>query len=395
MVEDRKIRVPGFRASGIACGIKGGRRKDLALIVGDGVSYVAGVFTRNRVKAAPVLVTMERIRGGRARGVVVNSGNANACTGKQGLRDAQSMTGFVERGLGCRKGEILVCSTGVIGEPLPVGKIKGAVGRLVDGLSPSGWYDTARAIMTTDAFPKIDFRRETIGGKDITLLGIAKGAGMISPSMATMLAFFVTDACIKPRLLRKALRRAVDESFNRITVDGDTSTNDTVLIFSNSNGKEIKEGGPSFEHFCSLLKHSALRLARMIVEDGEGATRFVEVRIEGASSRADAEGMARGIANSVLVKTALFGGDPNWGRIMAVIGRSAEGIDPSRVDIYFDNVQVVKGGCGAGNERKAERVMKKRDITITVDCNMGRYSFFLWTTDLGYEYVRINSEYRT
>ncbi|MFQ5442531.1 MAG: bifunctional glutamate N-acetyltransferase/amino-acid acetyltransferase ArgJ [Thermodesulfobacteriota bacterium] len=391
------LTVPGFRASGISCGVKKKAKLDLALILSDVDAEAAGLFTTNRVKAAPVLLDMERISSGKSRGVVVNSGNANACTGKKGYDDSQKTASLVEKALGLKKGDILVCSTGVIGVPLPIKKIESAVPRLVKKLDPQGLSEAASAILTTDAFEKTFCAKKTIGGRPVTIAGIAKGAGMIAPDMATMLAFFFTDACIKSRVLGKALREAVDATFNSIMVDNDTSTNDTVLAFANgqSGCAEIKAGGDGYEGFAGLLKETALKLAHMIVRDGEGATKFVEIEIRGATSAKEARRAVRTIAGSMLVKTAFFGGDPNWGRLIAALGRAGVSMDQSKVDIFFGHVPVVKGGLDAGNERRAAAVFKKGEFTVRVELNRGKGCARLWTSDLGYDYVRINSSYRT
>jgi len=396
-LETAELVVPGFRASGISCGIKDKGKKDLALILSDVEAEAAGVFTTNRVKAAPVLLDMERIAGGKARGVVVNSGNANACTGRKGSRDSLRTATLVEKALGIKKGDILVCSTGVIGVPLPVKKIEANIPGLVKKLAPEGLKEAASAILTTDAFPKTFCAKKTIGGRPVTIAGIAKGAGMIAPDMATMLAFFFTDACIKSGVLVKALREAVDATFNTIMVDNDTSTNDTVLAFANARSgcAEIKTRGSGYAAFTGLLKDAALNLAHMIVRDGEGATKFVEIDIRGARSVKEAQIAARTIAGSMLVKTAFFGGDPNWGRVIAAIGRAGITMDQNKVDIFFGPVPVVKRGLDAGNERRAARVLKKAEFTVRVDLNRGKGSARLWTSDLSYDYVRINSSYRS
>ncbi len=388
--------VSGFSASGISAGIKKGRKKDLALILSTRPCTVAGLFTKNSVKAAPVLLSMERIKGARARGVLINSGNANACTGKRGLRDAEDCAAFVEKALGLERGGILVCSTGVIGVPLPVERIKKAVPRLVKGLSPQGFEEASEAIMTTDAFPKrVLLKAETEGGR-ITVAGIAKGAGMICPDMATMLAFLLTDVRISARLLKSALKRAVEGSFNRIVVDNDTSTNDTVLAFANgSGGVRISSRGPAFDTLLNLFEEVSKRLALMMVSDGEGATKVVEINVKGAATPSQAERAARAIATSFLVKTAFFGGDPNWGRIIAALGRAGVKMREDLTDISFDNVMVLKRGLPTGREGAAARVLKKKSLILTVDLNSGGAGFRLWTSDLGFDYVRLNSAYRT
>lgn len=389
------LAVPGFRASGMAGGIKKNGKKDLALILCDGPASVAGLFTLNKVKAAPVLISSQRVKKGVSRGVLVNSGNANACTGKKGMDNALAMTALAEGVLGLKKGELLVCSTGVIGVPMPMNKVKAAIPKLASSFG-ADLTPFAQAIMTTDAYQKTSFTKARIGNKTITIAGIAKGAGMICPNMATLLSFFLTDACINTASLKKALKIAVDGSFNRIIVDNDTSTNDTALAFaSKKTGPEIKAGTKAFDDFTRALTNVAVKLAHMIVRDGEGATRFIEIDLRNAASAKDAINGARTIAQSQLVKTAFFGGDPNWGRILAALGRAGIKLDESKVDISFNGVPVVRNGLDTGNEDKAAKAIKTRDVVVTINLRAGKASEKLWTTDLSYEYVKINSAYRT
>ncbi|MBI5969566.1 MAG: bifunctional glutamate N-acetyltransferase/amino-acid acetyltransferase ArgJ [Deltaproteobacteria bacterium] len=389
--------VPGFTACGMSCGIKKNGKKDLALIVSDAPAAVAGVFTTNKVKAAPVMLSIARVKKGWTRGVVINSGNANACTGRRGDKDAMAMTAAVEKALGLKTGEMLAASTGVIGVPLPVKKIEAASDALASRLRNNGLAEVSEAILTTDAFPKTAFLSVNIHGVKISIAGIAKGAGMICPDMATLLAFFMTDAAIKPAALRRALKEAVDVSFNGISVDNDMSTNDTALAFASgaSNPKEIKAGTPDFRRFTSLLTEVAQRLARMIVMDGEGATRFITLEVCGAASRKDAASAAKTVASSMLVKTAFFGGDPNWGRILAALGRAGIKMKEDRVDVFFNGVQVVKRGLDTGKEKKAARAVNPAEVLVRIGLNMGDFSTVHWTSDLSYEYVKINSAYRT
>jgi glutamate N-acetyltransferase/amino-acid N-acetyltransferase len=387
--------VRGFLASGIAAGIKKDGKKDFALIVSDAPAQAAGVFTTNAVKAAPVLIDIERIKNGKKRGVVVNSGNANACTGERGAKDALSILSAAEKELGLKSGELLISSTGVIGEFLPVRKMLASIPALVGGLGEDGWQQAAQAIMTTDAYPKTACGRVKIGDVTVDIAGMAKGAGMICPSMATMLSFFATDAGLSAGLLKNAIKGAAKASFNRITVDNDASTNDTVLIFANGLAGKTLEGKRDLTRFTGLLTELSTELAHMIVKDGEGATRFITIEIKGAGSRADAERAARKIAASALVKTAFFGGDPNWGRIMAAVGSSGARVNPERIDISFNGIKAVKNGVSTGKEIPAKERMKKRDIKVEIDLKGGRGVCTLWTCDLGHEYVRINSAYRT
>ncbi len=390
------LRVPGFRAAAVSAGFKKSGALDMALIVSDTPAVAAGLFTTNAVKAAPVLLDMERVAGGLARGVVINSGNANACTGGRGLKDAASTADLAESLLGLNKGEMLVASTGVIGVPLPMESIRGGLPRLAEGLNESGFCDASEAILTTDAFTKRALVKKKIGGKTVSILGVAKGAGMINPNMATMLAFFMTDAALTKAPLKAALKSACRTSFNSIMVDNDTSTNDTVLIFANgASGLSVKRGTVEYEEFSQLLTGLSTRLAKMIVKDGEGATRFIEILVERAASDGDAERAARTIAGSYLVKTAFFGADPNWGRVAAAIGRAGVKMDESRMDISFNGVCVAKGGLDTGKEKEAARVMKRKNVLLTVSLNTGGGSATFWTTDLSYDYVKINSAYRT
>jgi glutamate N-acetyltransferase/amino-acid N-acetyltransferase len=392
-----KMLVPGFTASGISCGIKLTSAPDLALIFSETDAQVAGVFTTSSVKAAPVLIDIPRVRRGTSRGVIVNSGNANACIGKLGLKTARSMVSGVEAALGLKSGEMLVSSTGVIGVPLAIDKILGALPRLVRSLTPGGLKGAARAMMTTDAYEKTAWARARIGGKTVTLGGVAKGAGMICPNMATMLAYILTDANIRHTTLSRALTPAVEKSFNSIVVDNDTSTNDTVLAFANglSGGREIKAGSKDFRAFAKLLESVCMKLALMIVADGEGATRVIEINVRGASSTVAARKGARAAAESMLVKTAFFGADPNWGRIVAALGKSGIKVVEEKLAITMNGVKVMKNGCDTGNEKRAAKAIKAARVVVTVELNIGKGSARLWTSDLTYDYVKINSAYRT
>ena len=389
------MKVPrGFKAAGISCGIKEGA-EDLALIYSELEASAWGLFTSNRVKAAPVLYSRRKLRRGRARAIIANSGCANACTGPKGLEDARRMAQAVARTLEIPEGEVLVASTGVIGEPLPIERIEAAVPELSRSLSPEGFEEAARAIMTTDRRPKIRWANTSFGGKEVTVLGIAKGAGMIRPNLATMLAFLVTDAGIDPPLLRGLLREAVSESFNRITVDGDQSTNDTVFLLANGASGPLGEGGMGA--LREALREVARGLALEIVRDGEGATKVVEIVVRGARNRRDAERAAYRLAHSPLVKTALFGRDPNWGRFMVALGDAGVRIDPARVQIRIDGLPLVKDGVQAPefDEAKVRELMRRDEFRIEVDLQLGGGSFSLFTCDLSYDYVRINASYRS
>ncbi len=393
------FRVPGFRASGIAAGIKKTDQKDLALIYSASPAVAAGVFTSNRVKAAPVLLSRERIKSGRARAVLINSGSANACTGKKGLADARRLSKILSTRLHIEEKEVLLASTGVIGKPLPMPVIEKSLPLLVSSCSVDGLEDAARAIMTTDTHPKAGIIRKQINGKDITLAGFAKGAGMISPKMATLLSFVLTDAAISPGALKRCLREGVEESFNRITVDGDMSTNDTLLVLANgqAGNAPILSDTPAYRQFSLHLGSLLFDLARLIVQDGEGATKVVKVIVEQARSAAEAEKVARAVANSPLVKTAFFGEDANWGRIICAAGYSGVAIDPDRVDVFFDEVDIARRGQGTGpkKEAKAAGIMKNSEYNVRLILHQGTGSAFLLTSDFSYDYVKINASYRS
>jgi len=391
--------VRGIEAAGIHCGIKGGGKKDLALVVSEPPGVAAGVFTTNRVKAAPVQTTAHLVKAERVHGIIANSGVANACTGDRGVRDAEQMSDAAARLLGGDKGTILVASTGAIGRYLPMDNILCALPTLVERLSKDGNADAAEAIMTTDTRPKWAAVETKVGRRFARVGGIAKGAGMICPHMATMLAFLATDAHVSSEVLQTALRDAVDRSFNRITVDGDMSTNDMVLCIANglAGNRLFGSGSPAYASFSAAVAHVCSLLAQMIVRDGEGATKFVEVRVERARTREAADRVARAVANSCLVKTALFGGDPNWGRILAAAGAAGVDVDPRFLTLRLGEVLVVRGGQPVDEARSAEakEAVSAENVVITLDLGLGKEEAFVWTCDLSYDYVRMNSEYRT
>jgi len=391
------IPCPGFRAAGVAAGIKKNQRKDLGLIVCDGPASVAGVFTRNRVQAAPVLLDRERVGLGVCRAVVVNSGNANCCTGADGYRNAVHMARTAAAGLSVPEEQVLVASTGVIGEPLPVARIEQALPALLAALSAEGVPDFAEAIMTTDRVPKMVSRQVAIDGRWVTLTGVAKGAGMIRPDVATMLCFLMTDARVPAEILRDGLAAGAARSFNRITVDGDTSTNDTILILAGGRSGVGLERAGAREAFQTALDEVMLALAKWVVKDAEGSNKLVEIRVVGAATDADARAVADTIAHSPLVKTALFGEDANWGRILAAAGRSGAALDPGRVDIYIGPVQMVSQGIGCGKEVEAAatRVLKTDEFSITIDLHLGPGQAAVYTCDLSIDYVKINADYRS
>ncbi len=387
----------GFSAGAAAAGLKKRGALDLGMIVSEVPAAVAAVFTRNRVQAAPVLLDRERIRSGRCRAVIANAGNANCCTGKQGMANARAMARHAADALGIAEEAVLVASTGVIGQPLDIGKVERAVPGLAEALSETGLPDFAVAIMTTDLVPKIITRTGTVDGKAFTVTGVAKGSGMIRPDMATMLCFVCTDAEVAPGLLQDCLAKAADRSFNRITVDGDTSTNDTILVMANGLSGASVRGPASVDVFQGVLDDVLLSLAKMVVQDGEGATKLVEVAVRGAASADDARRVADTVAGSSLVKTALFGEDANWGRIIAAAGRAGADLDPDRIDIFFDGVRMVADGVGLGPdaEARATEVLRQKTFSITVDLNLGRGSASVFTCDFSVEYVRINADYRS
>jgi glutamate N-acetyltransferase/amino-acid N-acetyltransferase len=398
-MESLHFKVPGFLFSGISAGIKKDGKRDLGLIYSETPAQVAGLFTTNAVKAAPVLLDMERIKRGVCRAVIVNSGNANACPGRQGLADARRVASLVSGALGIDERLTLVSSTGVIGAPLPVRKIEANIPRLVKDLSPENWMKAVEAIMTTDTFPKVEVATCRVRGAAVKVCGMVKGAGMIRPDMATMLSFLVTDAHIKAPLLRRMLRQAAEGSYNCITIDGETSTNDTVLLLANGKAGHpaidgMNRDGKTFE---AMLSEVCRNLARNVVRDGEGATKFVEVVVKGARDGEDAKKAAYAIAHSPLVKTAFFGEDANWGRILCALGHSGAKVDPERIGVFFDQAPIVKKGMGVGGqaEARAGRVFKKKRFRVTVDLHLGRSDFTVFTTDFSFDYVKVNASYRS
>jgi glutamate N-acetyltransferase/amino-acid N-acetyltransferase len=387
----------GFRAAAVASGIKPGGL-DLALLVADGECSAAGVFTTNLAQAAPVLVSREHVAGGRARAIVANAGCANAGTGAAGLADARETAALVADIVGCAPREVLVASTGVIGVRLPMEKVRAGIAEAGRRLSRQGGNDAARAILTTDTRPKEVASRFPNGSATCMVGGMAKGAGMIAPNLATMLAFFTTDAAVEASLLRRALVQAVGDTLNRITVDGDTSTNDCALVLASgaSPAPAIDREGPAFESFQRALTDAAGDLAEHLVRDGEGVTRVAEVRVEGAGTAADADRIARTVAESPLVKTALHGGDPNWGRVLAAVGRSGVPLDVSRVSIWIGDVHVAEGGSARDyDEKTAAAAMREDPVRLRVRLGEGDAGGRIWTSDLSRGYVDINAHYRS
>ncbi|MDD2421117.1 MAG: bifunctional glutamate N-acetyltransferase/amino-acid acetyltransferase ArgJ [Heliobacteriaceae bacterium] len=388
----------GFRAAGVAAAIKKPGVLDMALVCSDRPAAAAAVYTTNRVKAAPVLVTRENLAKGTARAVVVNAGNANACNGEQGLADARRMAALTGAVLGIDPQEVAVASTGVIGKPLPMDRITAGIQALGQELALDGGDRAARAILTTDLTPKTGRVQVACGDKLITIGAMAKGSGMIHPNMATMLAFFTTDARITPELLRQALRQATAVSFNMLSVDGDTSTNDMALVLANGEAGNlpIEREGPEFAAFTAGLTSLAVHLAKAIARDGEGATKLLEVRVKGAATPADARLAALAVIKSSLVKTAVFGGDANWGRVLCAVGYSGAAFDPGKVDIFLGPVQTAKDGAGlAFSETAAAAVLAAPEVVVTVDLKEGPAAATAWGCDLTYDYVKINADYRT
>jgi glutamate N-acetyltransferase/amino-acid N-acetyltransferase len=389
----------GFLASGVTGGIKKSGKKDTALIYSQSPAKVAGVFTTNQCAASCVLLNKVNIKDGLAQAIIVNSGNANACTGERGYQDTQEMVSFTAKKLDLEKEQVLVASTGIIGEFLAMDKIKTGIDKAVADLNQSGGQEAAEAIMTTDTYSKelaIEFE---VGDELVKLGGIAKGSGMIEPNMATMLGFLTTDIAIDSNLLQEALVEAINQSFNRITVDGDQSTNDMVTILANGKAGNniIVDKDEGYNVFLDALKYVCTYLAHQIVRDGEGATKFIEVEVKGAQSLKKATKIAKQIANSQLVKTAMFGQDPNWGRIIMAIGASGVELDLSKVEIKINDTVLLEQGervIEHSTETKAN-LLNDEEIKIEVNLNLGEYSDKVWTCDLSYKYVEINAEYHT
>ena len=385
----------GFLAGSAYCGIKATNRDrpDIALIHTPERAVAAGTFTTNRVKAAPVRLSRMHARSPDVRAIIANAGNANACTGVGGIETAKRMAAATAAALGLRDRQVLVCSTGRIGVPLPIEKMEATIATLPAACSATGSAAAARAIMTSDTFPKELAVELQLDGQRVRIGGIAKGAGMIDPNMATMLCFLTTDAVIDKELLEQALSVSVEHSFNRITIDGDMSTNDTVLMLANgaAGNPPLQYGTPTFDKFQRGLDHITKHLARMIVEDGEGVTKFVEVHVHGAASLSDARRAAEAVAKSTLVKCAWFGGDPNWGRLMDAIGYSGCKLREELVDIYYDGVLGVKGGVASTTPfAKLQEIVGGKKFAITIDLHLGSAEYIVYTTDLSVEYVQLN-----
>lgn len=407
-------RVPGYRATGVACGLKQSGQLDLALVVSDYPTAAAGVFTTNAFRAAPVLydeALLAHKHFPTIRAVVINAGNANACTGEAGLHDAERMARLTEEALGLPRDTVLVMSTGVIGHRLPMDKVEQGIHAAVQSLSLSGGAAAARAIMTTDLVPKEAYVRVETENCRFSIGGMAKGSGMIHPALArpasagkplhshaTMLCLIVSDACVSAETLQNALDDAVALSFNRITVDGDTSTNDTVLLLASGreDAIEITPDSESHRLFQAALNEVCISLAKQIARDGEGATRLVEIIVRGAVSESEAERAAKAIATSPLVKTAIFGADPNWGRILAAVGRSGAHVDPQRTDLWLGPIQLVAAGTPLDFDvNVAREVLRQPEVAIRIGLGLGSSTATVWTCDLSYKYIEINAEYHT
>ena len=382
----------GFRATGIAAGLKPDG-KDIALIMSDHPAAAAGMFTTNLVQAAPILLNREHLRDGRARAIVANSKNANACTGEAGLADARRTAQVAAAGLGLSAEDVLVNSTGVIGVRLPMDTIEAGVRTAASQLGPEGWDAAAEAIMTTDTVPK----KATVAlSSGAVLCGIAKGSGMIAPNMATMLCFLATDAGLEPDQLGACLREAVGQSFNCVTVDGDMSTNDTVLLLANGQAGSLNPGDPGLDEFQEGLNALCLSLARQIARDGEGATKLISIRVTGAESESQAQAVGLSVANSNLVKTAVFGRDPNWGRILCAIGYAGVAISPDRVTVSMAGIPIYGSGGGIDfDKEEAIQSLAAEEIPIDIDLGDGKAQAQIYTCDLTYDYIRINAEYTT
>lgn len=398
-VEQQPIVVPGFRFAGVHCGLKEDGRRDIGLIASERPAAAAAVFTTNRVRAAPVEIGRERARRGVLQAIVVNSGNANAYTGREGRRIAREMTRLVARYLGLQEELVLPSSTGKIGIPMPREIVLDGVAAACTALSPGGFYHALEGMMTTDAFPKFAVERAEIEGRTITVAGMAKGAGMIAPRMATMLAYVLSDAAVTPGALRRVLRGGLSDSFNAIVVDGDMSTNDTVVLLANgvASNRLLGPGSRSLSAFAAAVHRVMRALARMIVKDGEGATKVVDVHVRGARTAREAARVADTIARSPLCKTAFFGGDPYAGRFVCAIGYSGARFDPAKLEIRVNGIALVRRGVvvGADAELRAAKALAAAEFALTIDLHAGRGVAYRMASDLTTDYVTLNSAYRT
>jgi glutamate N-acetyltransferase/amino-acid N-acetyltransferase len=396
LLQDDVVLPAGFTAAGIAAGLKRSGKLDMMLVVSDRPAVCAGVFTTNQVKAAPVKLDQEVVKRKTARALIVNSGNANACTGARGMKDARTMASLTAKLLKLKPADVLVCSTGAIGKPMPMNTVQVGIRNLAPLLTADGGPFAAEAIMTTDTRKKTGTVRLVLDGKPVVLTAFAKGAGMIEPNMATMLGFFFTDAAVDARALQHALKQAVDASFNRISVDGDMSTNDTCLLLANgaAGNKTLTPKHKDWPAFTAALNVLALDLAQRIARDGEGAEKLITVTVKGARTDAEADAAARSVANSLLVKTCWHGDYPNWGRIMDALGYSPAKVDEARVDIFYDKLAAVRKGIATKTSVQAlSAVQKQERFTITMDLHLGKGEATVYTCDCSEEYVKINVDY--
>lgn len=393
----------GFLASGIHCGLKKSNlKKDLALIYSEVPAAAAGMYTKNKVKGAPIYITKEHLTNKKAQAIIINSGNANTCNGEDGLQKAKKMTTLQAKELNLKADDVLVASTGVIGVPLNIDAIKNGIPLLTEKLSKDGFEDASSAIMTTDTFKKQLAVEFYLGDKKVTIGAMAKGSGMIEPNMGTMLSFITTDISISPELLNEALKSSVKLTYNRVSVDGDTSTNDMVLILANglAENPTITEKDENYNKFLEILTDLNIKMAKNIAKDGEGATKLLECQIIGAASEKDAVILGKSVINSSLVKTAMFGSDANWGRILCALGYAKIDFDPEKVDVSFESCAGSIKVCEAGSslpfsEEKAKDILTQDEIIIKVDLSLGNHNAYVWGCDLSYEYVKINGDYRS
>lgn len=388
----------GFFATGVACGIKKNGKKDLAIVCSEDIAAAAGVFTTNTVKGHSLQVTIEHIKSGYANALVVNSGNANACVGEQGYKDAKEIASLTAEFLDCNTEDILVGSTGVIGQPLNMDAIRHGIEELVSSMTPDGGHDAEEAIMTTDLIPKEIAVELEIQGTKVVIGGMAKGSGMIHPNMATMIGVITTDANISRGLLDKALKHVVKRTFNRVSVDGDTSVCDMVVILANgmADNPGIVNDDADFRKFRDALELVCTHLARLIARDGEGATKLVEITVDGAANAEDAYKAVCAVAKSPLVKTAIFGEDANWGRIITAVGYSGANFNPDYVDIFIGDLIVCKQGIAVNfDENEAKKILSESEVKISIKLNNGNFSDRMWTCDFSYDYVKINGSYRS
>ena len=393
-----KISVPGFLAGGVSAGIKEGGNKDLGLIFSTVPARVAAMFTKNTFKAAPVLIDAERVKRGVAQAIITNSGCANAATGKEGIADALAVSQAAAQQLKIPEEHLLICSTGVIGKRLPVKKIEAGIPRLIKSLGENGIEDAQEAMMTTDKFPKIAIRRGIVGAKDVTVCGVAKGAGMIEPNMATLLTYVMTDALVDAKALNTVFRQVIDSTFNAVSVDGCMSTNDTAIILANglAGNNPLERAQARLQRFREMLTDVLAELAQAVVRDGEGATKLIKIIVEGAKSKSDARRVAYSVANSNLVKTAFFGEDPNWGRIISAVGASGVALEKEKVTLSVGNMVLFAQEAPADFQlARLREVIHKGEIEVRIALGGGDKSFEMCTSDLSHEYVEINSSYST